>query len=119
MYDIDVTVSNIKKIAKEKSISITTMLLDIGINKNTLSSMSTRKSWIASDSLAKIADYLGVSVDFLLGRKSCASELTENEAAIVAVFKNLTETQQGELIGRAKLMAEQNAEEVLRKESAS
>ncbi len=35
-------------------------------------------------------------------------ELTENEKAIVDIFKNLTETQQGELIGRAKAMAESN-----------
>lgn len=35
-------------------------------------------------------------------------ELTENEKAIVDIFKNLTETQQGELIGRAKAMEELN-----------
>lgn len=35
-------------------------------------------------------------------------ELTENEKAIVDIFKSLTETQQGELIGRAKAMAELN-----------
>lgn len=70
--------------------------------------------------LQSIADYFNVTVGFLFdGKEIRSSELTENEAAIVAVFKNLTETQQGELIGRAKLMAEQNAEEVLRKESAS
>lgn len=99
----------IKIVAKSKGIQIKDMLSDLGLGLNTLQNMKT--SMLKADSLAKIADYLGVSVDFLLGRKSCASELTENEAAIVAVFKNLTETQQGELIGRAKLMAEQNAAE--------
>ena len=53
------------------------------------------------------------------GEKSSLPELTENEQAIVKVFKELTDTQQGEIIGRAKVMAEQNDKEYLRKESVS
>lgn len=68
MYDVNKTVLNIKKAAKEKNISTTVMLENLGLNKNTLSSMSGRGSWVKSDTLAKIADYLDVSVDYLLGR---------------------------------------------------
>ena len=68
MYDVTNTVKIIKDTAKEKGISTTKMLEDIGLNKNTLSSMGNRGSWISSDGLAKIADYLDVSVDYLLGR---------------------------------------------------
>lgn len=68
MYDVNKTVLNIKKAAKEKNISTTVMLENLGLNKNTLSSMSGRGSWVKSDTLAKIADYLEVSVDYLLGR---------------------------------------------------
>ena len=68
LYNSTNTVELIKKIAKNKNISIATLLSNCELNKNTLSSMTSRGSWIQSDSLAKIADYLGCSVDYLLGR---------------------------------------------------
>lgn len=70
MYDTHKTVSLIREIAKKKSLSITEMLSECDLSKNALSTMDRRGSWLASDSLAKIADYLGVSVDDLLDRKS-------------------------------------------------
>ena len=54
-----------------------------------------------------IAKYFNVTVGYLFdGEKSSFSELSENEQEIVSLFKNLSETQQGELIGRAKVMIE-------------
>lgn len=38
------------------------------MNKNLLSSMTTRLSWPQANNLARIADYLDCSVDYLLGR---------------------------------------------------
>lgn len=75
----------------------------------------------SGEKLIAIADFFDCSVDFLLGRKQNSSlpELTENEQAIVKVFKELTDTQQGEIIGRAKTMAELNDDVYLRKENAS
>lgn len=58
---------SIKSIAKEKNITIKDMLTSCELGSNTMSSLYHGKS-IAFDSVAKIADYLGVSVDYLLGR---------------------------------------------------
>lgn len=71
--------------------------------------------------LQAIADYFHVTIGYLFdgGEKSSLPKLTENEQTIVKVFKELTDTQQGEIIGRAKVMAEQNDKEYLRKESVS
>ena len=71
--------------------------------------------------LQAIADYFHVSIGFLFdgGEKKPFSELTENEQEIVNLFKVLTPTQQGKIIARAEVMAEQNDEEHLRKESVS
>ena len=71
------------------------------------------------ETLIKIADYLDCSVDYLLGRtsnsssitmqkKSSPSELTESEQKMIDIFKCLSPMQQGEIIGRAQHMAEQN-----------
>ena len=68
MYETSITVERIKLRAKENGISVKTMLEDCGLNKNTLSSMQSRGSWLQSNNLAKIADYLDCSVDYLLGR---------------------------------------------------
>lgn len=68
--------------------------------------------------LNRIAQYFNVTVGYLFdgGKKSSSSELTENEQEIVRIFKDLTETQQGKIIARAQIMAEQNEAEHLRKE---
>lgn len=58
----------IKTTAKLKNIQIKDMLAECELSKNTLSSMQAGGSIPKSDNLAKIADYLDVSVDFLLGR---------------------------------------------------
>ncbi len=68
MYISTVVVERIRKVAKNKNISITKMLIGCELNKNTLSSMQSRGSWLQANSLAKIADYLDCSVDYLLGR---------------------------------------------------
>ena len=67
MYDSHNIATTIKTIAKEKNIVIKQMLSDCGLGSNTMSAMYHGKS-IASDSLARIADYLNCSVDYLLGR---------------------------------------------------
>lgn len=68
MYKTTETVTRIKETAKKKGIKISDMLSQCDLNVNTLSSMSNRGSWLQANSLAKIADCLDVSVDYLLGR---------------------------------------------------
>ena len=56
----------IKAVAKIRNISVRQLLSDVGLGFNTMSNMKT--SMPKADNLAKIADYLDVSVDYLLGR---------------------------------------------------
>ena len=67
MYDPEKIADSIKNRAKERNIQMKDMLLDLGLNKNTLSTMY-KGSMLKGDSLARIADYLDCSVDYLLGR---------------------------------------------------
>lgn len=68
MYRTEKTVTRIKETAKTNGVKISEMLSACGLNINTLSSMNNRGSWLQANSLAMIADYLKVSVDYLLGR---------------------------------------------------
>ncbi len=67
MYDSHNLAIKIKSVAKERKIVIKDMLVDCELGCNTMSAMYHGKS-IAYDSLAKIADYLDCSIDYLTGR---------------------------------------------------
>ena len=66
MYNSQEVTKRIKIVAKEKSITLKEMLSTLGLGINALQNVSDKG--IASFSLAKIADYLDCSVDYLLGR---------------------------------------------------
>ena len=67
MYESSKVAETIKNRAKTIGIQLKDMLLDLQLNKNTLSNMYSG-SMLKGDSLARIADYLDCSVDYLLGR---------------------------------------------------
>ncbi len=67
MYNSLQLANSIKSSAKSKGVSIGELLKSCELSINTMSNLNHGKS-IAFDSLAKIADYLNVSVDYLLGR---------------------------------------------------
>ena len=67
MYTAQTTIERIQSIIKTRGLVQKDVLFDCGLNENTLKRMTDVRG-MASFSLAKIADYLGVSVDYLLGR---------------------------------------------------
>ena len=66
MYNSQDVAQSIKKMSKDKNITIKKLLEDVGLGFNTMSNMKTSRP--KADNLAKIADYLDCSVDYLLGR---------------------------------------------------
>ncbi len=67
LYDMPAVAAQIRTAARQKNAIIKEMLAQCGLGINALSAMNHGKE-ISSGSLAKIADYLDVSVDYLLGR---------------------------------------------------
>lgn len=67
MYDSHNLAIKIKSVAQERKKLIKDMLIACELGSNTMSGMYHGKS-IAFDSLAKIADYLDCSIDYLVGR---------------------------------------------------
>lgn len=82
MYNSADIAERIRAVAKSKNIYIKVMLINLGLSINTLSNMSTRGSFPKSDSLARIADYLGCSVDYLLGRNENDDTIFEDGLVI-------------------------------------
>ena len=73
MYESSNIAATIKTLAKEKGVVIKTMLAQCNLGSNTMSAMYHGKS-VSAASLALIADYLGCSVDYLLGRDNLCKE---------------------------------------------
>lgn len=72
MYSAQSLSSRIRAIVKEKGIIQKEMLKNCDLNENSLNQISDKKG-LSSFSLAKIADYLECSVDYLLGRDDYAN----------------------------------------------
>lgn len=67
MYVAQTTKDRIKQVCKNKKINAKQMLSDCSLGANAIQQINDTKG-MASFSLAKIADYLDCSVDYLLGR---------------------------------------------------
>ncbi|KKI51205.1 helix-turn-helix domain-containing protein [Christensenella hongkongensis] len=66
---------------KEKGVSATKMSLDLGFSKDAVFNWKKRGTIPSGEMLAKVADYFGVSVDYLLGRSDNPSPVGEIFAA--------------------------------------
>lgn len=66
MYNSQEIAEKIKEAVNDNGTKLGDMFSELGISPNTLHNMKT--SMPKTDTLAKIADYLNVSVDYLLGR---------------------------------------------------
>ncbi len=68
MYNLSKTSNIIKNLAKNKNTTIKQLLDECNINKGFIYDLEHKKSYPSCDKLARIADYLDCSVDYLLGR---------------------------------------------------
>lgn len=67
MQNIQIS-ERIKYSCKSQNISVKELLEKCNINRNFIYDIEKKQKSPSSDKLFKIADYLGVSVDYLLGR---------------------------------------------------
>lgn len=97
MYDSYMIASRIKETAKKKKISLKKMLTECQLGINTVSQLS-KGTDMYSKNLARIADYLDCSVDYLLGRTNEITEardifdvLNTQEKYLIQRFRETTE----------------------------
>lgn len=77
-------------LCKENNINKTILERECGFSQNSINKWNTR-SFPAADKLMKVADYFGVSVDYLLGREtsSLPIERQKNDIPSVTELENL------------------------------
>lgn len=77
MYTAQMTKERVKSLCKNKKINMEQMLIECSLGVNAIRQINDTKG-MASFSLAKIADYLDCSVDYLLGRSDNPNISTES-----------------------------------------
>lgn len=127
MYKSSEVADKLRSMAKLRGLAMKTVLSDAGLGQNMMTMMRT--SMPKADTLAKLADRLECSVDYLLGRTSemltpgadqaavpiqeeadrteGAAQLSRNAAEMLELFEQLPGHEQDRLIGRAQLLVEQ------------
>lgn len=111
MYESTKVAEIIKATSKTKGIQLKNMLVDLELNKNTLSNMYNG-SMLKADSLARIADYLDCSVDYLLGRHSPSETKKDDSTEALPSADKLTPSQQ-KLVEYASDLTNEELQETL------
>lgn len=107
LYDLHEIVTRVKSAISSKGVIASAMLKEIGCGKNTLSNMET--SAASCITLAKIADYLDCSTDYLLGRERNSFILNSDETDLIDNFRRLSEIDKVRILERTKTIAEQSS----------
>lgn len=107
MYNAQTTKDRIRSRCKQQKISIDVLLKACNLGINAINQINDSKG-MASFSLARIADYLDCSVDYLLGRAVSPSELSPEALELAARWDRLNDD--GKALVRAELVrAESNS----------
>lgn len=91
MYNSQLVTERIKQVTKEKNVSMSQLNEICGLSKNAISSAGKSQEGMKAKNLYMIAEYLDVSVDYLLGRTEESSVYTNNENSF-NVGNNSTQT---------------------------
>lgn len=94
----------IKQLSNAQGMSITTLEQTVGLGNGTIGKW--RKQSPSCDKLKLVADYLSVSIDYLLTGEDKSPSLPNDELELLAYYKELPEREQMKLIGRASALAE-------------
>lgn len=97
MYTAQTTISRIVSMISERGYSQKSVFESCGINENTVKRMTDNKG-ISSFYLAKIADYLDCSVDYLLGRTDIPDIENDNDAQLFNLLKGLSDVDKADFI---------------------
>lgn len=99
-------------LCEKKNIPPTRVALDIGLSKAAVTRWKQTESTPNGDVLSKLADYLGCSVDYLLGRDAPAEAKKDDSTEALPSADKLTPSQQ-KLVDYASDLTNEELKETL------
>lgn len=100
----------IKQLRKEKSLTMKQLGVAIGVAESTISLYENGKRQPDNETLSKLADFFGVSVDYLLGREDSLSldkQLEGVDFALYGATKDLTDEEKEDILSYIKFKKSQ------------
>lgn len=95
----------IDKLCQERGIRPGRLCADLGISRGLLTDLKMgRKKGVNAETARKIADYLGVSVGYLLGQNEPRDVLDEVDVAFYGDFKELNEQEKDAVRDMVRIM---------------
>ena len=94
--------NNIIELCDRKNITVSNVIGRFSKSKSAMPAW--KKGNIYPDTLAELAEFFGVSVEYLIRGRESAPELTENEQELLDIFRTLDNREQLKLIGRVQEM---------------
>lgn len=80
----------IEALLKERGISGSRMSADLGMSRSFMTELRKgRAKGVSAENAARIAEYLGVSTDYLLGNTDCPEPQTEGDAELAEYLEEL------------------------------
>ena len=97
------TVERIKTICKERKIAISTLEKTCGFANGYIGQL--KKGSVPDDRLIKIADYLKVSIDYLMtGEENPISDdMVSEHIELISLYENLTQEQKDHVLNMMRL----------------
>ena len=102
---------NLKRIRKEKNITQIRLSVAVEISQETISAYENGKALPSAETLIKIADFLDVSIDYLLGRTDNPIVNTTNnneDSELLNIYHKLNKEQKKDIITYAKIRKQMN-----------
>lgn len=94
----------IRELCKEKGISLRELSDACGIGAKSIFIWDKANPGI--DKVKAVAEYLGVSIDYLVGTNSEVQGLSENESYIIQIYRDMNGEGQERLIEQAEFLAQ-------------
>ncbi len=99
-------------ILKEKKLKQKELAKRTGISESAISDWKKKGTNPAAENISAIADFLEVSLEYLVTGKEKGLSLPDDELELLTYYKELPEREQMKLIGRASALAEVYKEQV-------
>lgn len=100
--------NNLKKYREEKGITQIRLSIEAGVSQETISAYENGKAFPSAETLIKMADFLGVSIDFLLDRADNPLVNTNKDinSEMMDIYNKLDKVQKEDVLRYAKIRKE-------------
>lgn len=113
-------VNRILDLMKKNKINASKLTSEAGLTSSSISDWKSGKSKPSTEAVAKIANYFGVSIDFIILGKESEDTLTDNEKELLQLFRELkSDKQQNRFLGKMEVIIQEMIDQEMKKGTGS